>query len=51
VSLRSLEIGVNGFGEHANFVAFNGVRLPFAHAAFDGALVACVFHYIGANEH
>ena len=51
VSLRSLEIGVARYGGHANFVAFDGMSLPFADAAFDGALAACVFHHIGANEH
>jgi SAM-dependent methyltransferase len=51
VSLRSLEIGVDKFGQRANFVAFNGVRLPFADAVFDGALAACVFHHISADEH
>ena len=51
VSLRSLEIGVGRFGGRANFVAFNGVRLPFGDAVFDGALAACVFHHISANEH
>jgi SAM-dependent methyltransferase len=51
VSLRSLEIGVAKHGGHANFVAFDGVSLPFADAAFDGVLAACVFHHIGANEH
>ncbi len=51
VSLRSLEIGVGRFGGRANFVAFDGVRLPFANGAFDGAFAACVFHHIGASEH
>jgi SAM-dependent methyltransferase len=51
VSLRSLEIGVARYGGHANFVAFDGVRLPFGDAAFDGALAACVFHHIDAGEH
>jgi SAM-dependent methyltransferase len=51
VSLRSLELGVARHGADANFVAFDGVSLPFADAAFDGALAACVFHHIGANDH
>jgi SAM-dependent methyltransferase len=51
VSLRSLEMGVAKHGGHANFVAFDGASLPFADAAFDGALAACVFHHIDAGEH
>ena len=51
VSLKSLEVGVGRFEGRANFVAFDGVSLPFADAAFDGALAACVFHHISADEH
>jgi SAM-dependent methyltransferase len=51
VSLRSLQIGVSRFERDANFVAFDGARLPFADATFDHAFAACVFHHIPPSEH
>jgi SAM-dependent methyltransferase len=51
VSVRSLEIGVARFGGHASFIAFDGIRFPFADATFDYVFAACVFHHIPALEH
>ena len=51
VSLESLEIGVFRFPTQARFVAFDGIHLPFAEAAFDCAFAACVFHHISIAEH
>jgi len=51
VSLASLAIGMANFAADADFVAFDGARLPFADATFAGAFSACVFHHIPALEH
>lgn len=50
VSLKSLEVGVKRFSA-ISFVAFDGSRLPFAEATFDGAFAACVFHHIPPGAH
>ena len=42
VSLRSLEIGVARFRGHASFIAFDGIRFPFADATFDYVFAARV---------
>ena len=51
VSARSLEISTHRYGELAQFVCFDGGRLPFADASFDLAYAACVFHHIEHAEH
>jgi SAM-dependent methyltransferase len=51
VSLKSLEIGVAEHGGHANFVAFDGLNLPFGDAMFDCVFAACVFHHIPPTLH
>jgi SAM-dependent methyltransferase len=51
VSLRSLHLGQARFAGQANFVAFDGGRLPFGDGTFDCALAACVFHHIPAENH
>ena len=51
VSVKSLEIGVHRFGNASGFVAFDGLRLPFAEATFHCAFAACVFHPIPPEAH
>lgn len=51
VSLRSLDLGQERFGSQANFVAFDGGRLPFGEGTFDCVLAACVFHHIPGEKH
>lgn len=51
VSLASLRIGAQRFEGAAEFVAFDGRRLPFADASFDCAFSACVFHHIEPALH
>lgn len=51
VSMRSLEIAAARFASNADFVAFDGGRLPFADGTFHLAFSACVFHHIAGSEH
>jgi len=51
VSTRSLAIGNARFGGDANFVAFDGARLPFAEAMFDCAFAGCVLHHVAPAAH
>jgi SAM-dependent methyltransferase len=51
VSLRSLDLGRERFATQANFVAFDGRRLPFGDGSFDCVLAACVFHHIPVENH
>jgi len=46
VSLASLRIAAQRVPDAAEFVAFDGSRLPFADGSFDCAFSACVFHHI-----
>ncbi len=51
VSTRSLAIAAERFPEMAAFQCFDGAKLPFADAAFDGAFANCVFHHISESLH
>jgi SAM-dependent methyltransferase len=51
VSSKSLEIGRARFGGEAEFVLFNGTRVPFPDGSFDIVFAACVFHHIDHREH
>lgn len=51
VSHRSLSIGRQRFLDQADFVQFDGRRLPFADGAFDVVFAGCVFHHIPHRDH
>ena len=51
VSKKSLQIGRSRFGDAAEFVHFDGARLPFPDNSFDIAFLACVLHHIPHAEH
>jgi len=51
VSAKSLEVGTKRFSGQANFVSFEGEKIPFEDAYFDIAFAACVFHHIPHWEH
>jgi ubiquinone/menaquinone biosynthesis C-methylase UbiE len=51
VSKRSLDVAARRFPEHANFVHFDGLNLPFKDGKFDLAYAMCVFHHIAHKEH
>lgn len=51
VSRRSLELGVAQHHNTADFVCFDGTRLPFVDDSFDLAFAACVFHHIPRTQH
>lgn len=51
VSMESLAIGVQRFGDSAQFVAFDGQTLPFSDGCFDAVMAACVFHHIPPRAH
>lgn len=51
VSPKSLEVGRARFGGEAEFVLFNGTRIPFPDGSFDIVFAACVFHHIDHREH
>jgi ubiquinone/menaquinone biosynthesis C-methylase UbiE len=51
VSLRSLVIGSERFRNLADFVQFDGSRMPFRDETFDIVFAACVFHHIPESEH
>ena len=51
VSVASLRIAAQRFPGAAEFVAFDGDRLPFADGSFDCAFSACVFHHIEPGLH
>ncbi len=46
VSTASLRIAAQRFRNEADFVAFDGSRLPFVDGSFDCVFSACVFHHI-----
>lgn len=51
VSRKSLEIGEKRFPGQAQFVEFDGNRIPFDDAYFDVVFASCVFHHIPHHEH
>lgn len=51
VSQDSLDIAQVRFPGDAEYVLFDGVRLPFEDNTFDVIFTACVFHHIPAEEH
>jgi SAM-dependent methyltransferase len=51
VSVASLRIAAQRFPGEADFVAFDGGRLPFADGSFDCVFSACVFHHIEPALH
>jgi len=51
VSRRSLEIAAQRFPSLAQYVHFDGTRIPFPEEHFDIAYTACVFHHIDHAEH
>lgn len=51
VSRRSLALAEKRFPSLAQFVHFDGTRIPFPEEHFDIAYAACVFHHIDHAEH
>jgi ubiquinone/menaquinone biosynthesis C-methylase UbiE len=51
VSNKSLEVGRSLFAGQANFVHFDGGRIPFPDSHFDLVFLACVLHHIPHQEH
>jgi SAM-dependent methyltransferase len=51
VSVRSLGVGVSRFARDAEFVAFDGARLPFGDSSFDCIFAGCVFHHVSPSAH
>ena len=51
VSARSLAVGVSRFARDAEFVAFDGFRLPFGELSFDCIFAGCVFHHVSPRAH
>jgi SAM-dependent methyltransferase len=51
LSQRSLEIAEKRFPSQAQFVHFDGTRIPFPSDYFDIAFAMCVFHHIDHDEH
>ncbi len=51
VSQRSLVLGHQRCADGADFIAFDGVTLPFADGRIDLAFAGCVFHHIPHERH
>jgi ubiquinone/menaquinone biosynthesis C-methylase UbiE len=51
VSAKSLEVGRSRFPGQAEFVRFDGTRIPMPDGSFDIVFAACVFHHIAPDEH
>jgi SAM-dependent methyltransferase len=51
VSRKSLAIGEGRFAGQAQFVHFDGTRIPFPDSSFDLIFIACVLHHIPHAEH
>ncbi|MGC4026545.1 MAG: class I SAM-dependent methyltransferase [Mesorhizobium sp.] len=50
-SSKSLEMAARRYPGQADFVPFDGERIPFGDASFDVIFVACVFHHVPAEGH
>lgn len=50
VSEKCLEIAKKRFPDLANFVWFDGQKIPFENECFDMVYASCVFHHIPENE-
>ena len=51
VSTKSIEVGQCRFHGEAQFVPFDGTKIPFPDASFDIVFAACVFHHIDHGKH
>jgi len=51
LSQRSLEVAEKRFAGQAQYVRFDGARIPFADHQFDIAYAMCVFHHINHADH
>ena len=51
VSQKSLELGRTRYGGLAEFVHFDGARIPFPDGSFDLVFMACVLHHIDHADH
>ncbi|MDR3495714.1 MAG: class I SAM-dependent methyltransferase [Ancalomicrobiaceae bacterium] len=51
VSRKSLELAEQQHAGAAEFLWFDGGKLPFEDRSFDVVFTACVFHHIPADEH
>jgi ubiquinone/menaquinone biosynthesis C-methylase UbiE len=51
VSAKSLDVGRSRFPGQAEFVRFDGARIPLPDSSFDIVFAACVFHHIAHEEH
>ena len=51
VSRKSLELGETRYGDLAEFVRFDGGRIPFPDCSFDLVFMACVLHHVDHAEH
>lgn len=51
LSRRSLEVAEKRFPQQADYVHFDGARIPFADDHFDIAYAMCVFHHIPHADH
>jgi ubiquinone/menaquinone biosynthesis C-methylase UbiE len=51
LSKRSLEVAQKRFADQANYVSFDGARVPFPDNHFDIAYAMCVFHHIPHDDH
>jgi ubiquinone/menaquinone biosynthesis C-methylase UbiE len=51
VSLKSLRLGRLRCGRKAQFILFDGSRMPFRDGSFDVVFSDCVFHHIDHKEH
>jgi ubiquinone/menaquinone biosynthesis C-methylase UbiE len=51
VSVKSLDVARERFGNMADYIAFGGEKLPFTDRSFDIVFATCVFHHIPHAEH
>jgi SAM-dependent methyltransferase len=51
VSRKSLQLGKARCGDLAEFVHFDGKRIPFPDCSFDLVFMACVLHHVDHAEH